>query len=450
MRKIPLIRKIFGKIPNRLKYYPTFGSTLKEIKKTQLYSKREIEKYQYNKLYALLKHSEETVPWYNKSFKKHGISYKDFKCVEDIQKFPFITKEEIRDNIELFVSNKFDVKKLNYVTTGGSTGIPFGFYISNKQQIFEYAFFNHSWGFQDIHPMKNTSVVLRGAYIGSKEELFYYEPITHEWHFSIYNLNESNFQKYYNKLCSIKPKFIQAYPSAILQFSNYMLEKGLSFEIDTVMLGSENLFSWQEEIIKKAFKTNIHSWYGQAEKVCLATQTKKSKLFHCYPQYGFTELINSNKDPVKIEGKKGEIVGTSFINFAMPLIRYKTLDIATLSLQEDSEMPHCLKFSKIDGRAQEFIISKNNTLIPITAINMHDDIFDDIKQFQFYQDTPGFILLKLVPKKTITNRIIKKIKIGLAAKFKDEFELRIETFEEIKLSSRGKFKMLDQKSTIFH
>ena len=445
MRKIPLIRNLFGKIPNKLKYYPTFGSTLKEIKKTQLYSKREIEKYQYNKLYALLKHSEETVPWYNKSFKKHGISYKDFKCVEDIQKFPFITKEEIRDNIELFVSNKFDAKKLIYVTTGGSTGIPFGFYISNKQQIFEYAFFNHSWGFQDIHPMKNTSVVLRGGYTGSKEELFYYEPITREWHFSIYNLNESNFQKYYNKLCAIKPKFIQAYPSAILQFSNYMLEKGLSFEIDTVMLGSENLFSWQEKIIKKAFKTNIHSWYGQAEKVCLATQTKKSKLFHCYPQYGLTELINSNEDYLKIEGETGQIVGTSFINFAMPFIRFKTLDFATLAKDDNTEMPNCLKFSKIVGRSQEFIFSKNNTRISMAAINMHDDIFDEIKQFQFYQDTPGFIILKLVPKKTITTRTIKKIKIGLAAKLGDAYKLEVQIVDKINLSKSGKFRMLDQK-----
>jgi phenylacetate-CoA ligase len=195
--------------------------------------------------------------------------------------------------------------------------------------------------------MKNTSVILRGGYTGSKEELFYYEPITHEWHFSIYRLNENNFHKYYEKLCAINPKFIQAYPSAILRFSNYMLERGLSFHIDAVMLGSENLFSWQEKIIKKAFKTNIHSWYGQAEKVCLATQTKKSKLFHCYPQYGLTELINSNEDSVKIEGESGQIVGTSFINFAMPFIRYKTLDIATLSTDENTEMPNYWKISRI-------------------------------------------------------------------------------------------------------
>jgi phenylacetate-CoA ligase len=85
----------------------------------------------------------------------------------------------------------------------------------------------------------------------------------------------------------------------------------------------------------------------------------------------------------------------------------------------------------------------------MAAINMHDDIFDEIKQFQFYQDTPGFIILKLVPKKTITNRTIKKIEIGLSPKLGDEFKLKLQIVDKINLSPSGKFMMLDQKLQIY-
>ena len=54
-------------------------------------------------------------------------------------------------------------------------------------------------------------------------------------------------------------------------------------------------------------------------------------------------------------------------------------------------------------------------------------------------------VLKLFPKKTITTRTIKKIKINLAAKLGDAYKLEVQIVDKINLSKSGKFKMLDQK-----
>ena len=51
-------------------------------------------------------------------------------------------------------------------------------------------------------------------------------------------------------------------------------------------------------------------------------------------------------------------------------------------------------------------VLKNNQKISIAAINMHTDIFDKIKHFQFFQKIPGKIELKIIPKSKIKNHEI--------------------------------------------
>ena len=100
---------------------------------------------------------------------------------------------------------------------------------------------------------------------------------------------------------------------------------------------------------------------------------------------------------------------------------------------------------QIDGRLQEFIISSNGRFISMTSINMHDDIFDKIKQFQFYQDTPGLVTFKYIPKITFSNDdgidIYNRIKLKLG----NDFELNIMEVENIEIKKSGKYSFLEQK-----
>ena len=120
MRKNPLISMLYGKIPNSIKFYPTFGSTLKEIKKTQYYSKQEIENYQFNKLYVLLKHCEKTVPWYKKSFNEAGSPTNrqpDMKKIKKIIKYNTNYKLEngLSETYDWYLDNIFKRNKKTFI-----------------------------------------------------------------------------------------------------------------------------------------------------------------------------------------------------------------------------------------------------------------------------------------------------------------------------------------------
>jgi len=448
------IKKIFGDfysfIPASLRWAPEFNKIMKMLLESENWDKNESEIFQFEKTKAIIKYAEDYVPWYKSKFAEWGVSSGQFKEISDIKKFPIVTKEEIRDNLDQFVSIKSDKKKLIYLTTGGSTGIPFGFYQSKSLLYIENIFFTYNWNWYGCKHQIDKSVVLRGSYVGDNKNLFAYFPKTNEWHFSTYYLTEKNFDKYFENLNLIKPKFIQAYPSAVEIFARYMVDhnKKLDFKLDAIMCGSENLYPGQKELIEKTFNTKIHAWYGQAEKVCLAVWKKDKQFYHVLPQYGLTELINDNGDDIIEENGIGEIVSTSFYNFDMPFIRYRTMDTATIAYQNSTN--NYQMFSKINGRIQELFVTSSGRLISMTAINMHDNIFDELKQFQFYQDTPGELIMNVIPRNNLSEESINIIKNRLVNKIGKDVKFQIKIVKEIARTKSGKLRFLIQKIPIKH
>ncbi len=436
-------------IPFEWRYYPEFSKFKKLLDESQYWSKEKLDEFQFLQMKKLLEYAEKNVIWYQRKFAEYGVSSKDFVDLQDIKKFPLVTKEDIRDNLDQFVSKEFPKHKLMYLTTGGSTAIPFGFYQPLSLKKIELAFFDHHWGWIGCK-LTDTSVVLRGEFVGNENKLFDYKRSTREWRFSTYYLNEKTFDKYFKKLNEIKPVFIQAYPSAAELFAQFMIEKNLklSFKLKAMMLGSENVYDEQIDLIEKTFDTKVHTWYGQAERVALAPWSKNSKLFHVFPQYGLTELLDSSGNEITNEDETGEIVATGFYNFAMPFIRYRTMDLATHTNQKSPDGFNYRLFKRIEGRIQELIVTSTGRLISMTAINMHDETFDNVRQFQFYQDTPGKVILKVLPNEKFSNKDLNRIYDNIKFKLGNDTELEVQVVDSIPKTKSGKLRFLDQKLEI--
>jgi len=87
----------------------------------------------------------------------------------------------------------------------------------------------------------------------------------------------------------------------------------------------------------------------------------------------------------------------------------------------------------------------------MTAINFHDDIFDHIKQFQFYQEEKGKVTFCYIPKPTLNNSILHDVRRRLLVKLGDDMELELKAVNDIPLTQRGKHRFLIQKLHIeFH
>lgn len=175
---------------------------------------------------------------------------------------------------------------------------------------------------------------------------------------------------------------------------------------------------------------------------------KELKIVSCLPQYGLTELVDSEGNEINQEDQTGEIIATGFYNFAMPFIRYRTMDLATHTNQKSPDGFNFRLFKRIEGRIQELIVTSTGRLISMTAINMHDETFDNVRQFQFYQDTPGKLILKILPNQKFSEKDLQRIYNNLKFKLGDDTSLEIKIVDSIPRTKSGKLRFLEQKLEI--
>lgn len=267
-----------------------------------------------------------------------------------------------------------------------------------------------------------------------------------ELRMSSYEMTPSVMDEYVDAIRRFSPTALIAYPSTALIFANHLIERSLSLpSLRVVLCGSEQVFDWQRRVIEQGFGVPMHTWYGQSEYVSFASECRASGEYEFHPEYGLTEFLRPD-GTAAAPGEQGEIVATSFLNRAFPLIRYRMEDIATRSSRPESACGHpYLRASRIDGRIQEMIVGKSGNLVSMTAINMHDDTFDSLRQFQFFQEMAGEIVLRLTPTERYNEGEREKIRRAIESKLGKEFVLILDEKTPIEQTERGKTRFLDQR-----
>ena len=172
--------------------------------------------------------------------------------------------------------------------------------------------------------------------------------------------------------------------------------------------------------------------------------------FHLCPFYGHTEILGAGDQEIGV-GQIGELVGTSFWMMATPFIRYRTMDYAVKGEEACSSCGRQFQLLRsIDGRLREMVVSANGQHISMTAINMHDDTFDDVAQFRFVQHKPGRLVLQVIPKGSYGPAAEARMRAKLMSKLGFDFELEVRCVDSIPRSSSGKLSFLEQHLPIDH
>ncbi len=439
----------FKTIPLHIRYGRLYRKTYAFLQKSQWWSREKLEEYQIQQLERLLNHVYENVPYYRMVFDERGLKPKDFQSFDDLKKLPYLTKELVRNNLADLIDKNCSESKLIYVTTGGSTGIPLGFYwekgITDPK---EWGFVLRQWHWGGFNPGERR-MILRGALIdkfkNGKRMLWENYRKENALIFSSFDMTEENLPEYIEKIKQFKPVAIQGYPSTLYILSNFLKNNNLIIEnIKCIFTSSENLYPYQREVIENYLGAKIFDHYGNTERNVSIMECEKGG-YHIMSEYGIVELLDEWGNSTNKEGEMGEIIATGFNNYAMPFIRYKTDDIAIYS---DNRCPCGREYpliKAIEGRLQEFIATRTGRLISMTAINMHSDVFDNVKQFQFYQEKKGEVTFNIVRGQTYNNRDTEYIRSELCKKLGDDMKLEIRFVEHIPRTKSGKYRFLIQK-----
>lgn len=430
-----------GYLPSALLYGREFRRTYRFLSRSQWWNKEQLAQFQLQQVRRLLKHAYDNVPYYKELFDKIGFT--GLERLEEIQKIPYLTREIVQNELERLVSVRHK-RKLVYRTTGGSTGIPLGFYWEKRVvDAREYAFVWNLWNWKGIGP-RDRFVVLRGTVLPDGMITDHRTP--HTLRISSYHLTDAHMPEIVLALEKFRPSVIQAYPSSLYILARWLAARKHKpdLKLKAILTSSENLYDFQETLFREVFDTQVFDLYGNSERTAMANRCEEDTL-HVIPQYGFVELVNRNGRWCKDEGESGEIISTGFINYAMPFVRYRTADMATYSAKKCSCGRNYPVLKRIEGRLQEVIVTKENRLISMTAINMHSRVFDNVRQFQFFQDTRGEVIFNVVRKSRYTAADTEHIKHELGRKLGSDMKLEIRFVEQISRTASGKHRFLIQR-----
>ena len=178
--------------------------------------------------------------------------------------------------------------------------------------------------------------------------------------------------------------------------------------------------------ISKFFNCRVVHWYGQTEKVALAVDVDSNDMFRVYTSYGYPRIVN------------GELVSTSFVNKALPLINFMTGDGAEI-IENDK---HIYIKNLKSRRGKDFVYLDENKKIPTTSINLHSKIQDDIVSYQIHQNKFAKIEIRVLQKtssKMDSKKLLKIFTLEMKENLKDfKIEVKLVNEDKIVKSHRGK------------
>jgi phenylacetate-CoA ligase len=396
--------------------------------KNQLLSREELLKLQEEGLRQIVEHAYYTVPFYNFKFKQIGIKPTDIKDLEDLNKLPIITREDVKKNYTSFISREY-IKKYDFGEfvermTSGTTSMPFKIIFDYRTKDYYDAIFLRSLILSGYRPWQKI------AFYGSPMPKKFYEKLG--FVNKIYISPSLSIDKQIEILRKTNPDVIIYYPGALYFIAKKMLFDGISnikpkFIISQGELLTENM----RNLVEKAFVCKLYDWYGMNEFVNVAWQCKY-KNYHINDDALILECVDNGKNT---RDKTGNFVITSLVNYMFPLIRYKTGDIGKITNKKCNCSKSFSIIKEIEGREYEFINKGKRKILIKKLLNEIINI-EGLYKFKLKVLNHEFIQLYCVPfdqsfKKNISERI-KNLPYKTYIKF----------VHDIKPSKEGKFNLV--------
>lgn len=337
-------------------------------------------------LKRILTHTVETTPFYQTL---HGPI--------ELQDFPVINKNLIRENFDSFKSKTFLQKPVLKMVTSGSTGTPFTVIQDLNKKARNYA--DTIW-----------FAKMAGYNLGEK---LYYFKIWHgnnrktKWQswkqnwraIDVLKMDDEKIENLISELENDKaPKGFLGYASAFEAITRYIERNGkvpVKCKVNSAITISESLNPETKIAMKDIFNVSMVSRYSNIENGILAQQcTNGSEEFHLNIASYFFEILQIDMDKPVQTGEIGRIVVTDLFNYAMPLIRYDTGDIGSISdISQCSIKTPVLKH--LEGRMLDLIYDTSGNLISSFLVYKNMWKYTEILQYQLIQEAKSEYTMKI-------------------------------------------------------
>ncbi|MFY9212771.1 MAG: phenylacetate--CoA ligase PaaK [Aestuariivita sp.] len=335
-----------------------------DLNPIEIASRDEIAALQLDRLKWSLKHAYDNVPHYKASFDAAGVHPDDLTSLEDLARFPFTVKKDLRDNYPfgMFAVPRDQVARIH--ASSGTTGQPT--VVGYTQKDLDV------WGEVVARSLRASGLrpgdLLHNAYgyglftgglgihLGADALGLTTVPIS-----------GGMTQRQVRLIEDFKPKGITVTPSYALSILDEYAAQGLDPRESSLEVGIFGAEPWTNAMrmeIEQAFDMHAVDIYGLSEVMgpgvaneCVETKDG----LHIWEDHFYPEIINPETGEVVADGEIGELVFTSLSKEAFPIIRYRTRDLTRLLPGTARSMR---RMEKVTGRSDDMIILRGVNVFP--------------------------------------------------------------------------------------
>ena len=444
---LPLIARTFFRIQERMLGRRTFA-ILKELDQSQWYAQELLEELQLRRFQSLVARAYRHTPYWRSVMERSDLTPSDVRSLEDIKRFPFLTKAHVRESGQSMVWMEGG-RRIQMARSSGSTNEPIEFYTSAEREA-------------HINAARMRGHESVGIYRGEREMYFWGSPIEiskqdrvkqiRDWLIndgftSAFSISDESVSRCVRAWLRFRPKCIFCYPSSLAAVIPVAKRQGTNLlelrdrGLEMIITTTEVLGDLRDRL-NAAFGVPVYDSYGLRE-VGLIGHECVSQTMHCVEE----QLILETVDPTTLEPTdgEGELVVTNLVGRVMPMIRYRTGDIVTLSTTPCPCGRSQRGISITGGRAVDFLVtSKGLWVSGYTFVYLLKQI-PGILKLQAQQERIGHVRLLLVVDETFGMSEEDDVRQYLGKSLQCNDEIEIQRVATIPPCPSGKHRMVISK-----
>ncbi len=328
-------------------------------------SRDEMTNLQSARLVKLVDYVYHNVEFYRKKMQAVGLLPCDIKSIEDITKLPFTTKDDLRDNYPfgLFAVPNSQIVRVHASsgTTGKATVVGYTRHdLDIWSECVARCFSMADVGRDDIIQIAYGYGLFTGglgAHGGAEKIGAMVVP-----------MSTGNSKKLTTMMVDFGATAIACTPSYLLHISEVLESEGLldKIKLKTAVCGAE---PWTEKMrneIERKLNIHAHDIYGLSEVMGpgVACDCQFHKGLHVCEDHFYPEILNTATLKPAAEGETGELAFTTLTKEGLPLIRYRTKDLTSISYQKCECGRTSARISRFKGRTDDMLIIRGVNVFP--------------------------------------------------------------------------------------
>ncbi len=355
------------------------------IPEIELKPQSEIKRFQEEKLQELLQYLSVNSAYYQRFFKTHQVDINEIKTLEDLQRIPTTTKDDLQKYNQDFLCVPQN-KIIDYLTTSGTAGDPVVF--AETENDLQRLAYNEYISFvcatakpDDIFQLM---VTLDRRFMAG---MAYYEGIR-KLGAGVVRVGPGNPGLQFDTIERIKPTALVTVPSFLLKLIDYAEQHHIDYQNSSIKKAvciGESLrnedFSLNTlgQRIKEKWDIELYSTYASTEMGTAFTDCEFGMGGHHHPEMIIVEFLDDDENPVP-PGTPGEVTITTLGVEGMPLLRFKTGDICNHFVDKCKCGRTTTRLGSVIGRKNQMIKYKGTTLYPPALY----DVLNDIENVENY------------------------------------------------------------------